>query len=89
MKILVHQFQSYLGDRLYEWKKSNWNGDNTKYCLNVPIKLLGKIIIIINYNMNTSDGKGLIYEINIYFLIAILQPMNLKMVGIQNWTINK
>lgn len=72
MKNIGSLVQSYLGDRLYEWKMSNWNGDNTKYCLNVPIKkLLGKIIIIINYyNMNTSDGKGLIYRDKYLFPIS-------------------
>lgn len=61
MKDIGSLFQSYLGNRLYEGKMSTWNGDNSKYCFNVPIKkLLGKIVIVINfYNMSTSDGKGL------------------------------
>lgn len=64
MKNIGSLIQSYLGNRLYEMKMSTWNGDNSKYCFNTPVrKLLGKILIVINfYNMSTPDGKGLIYR---------------------------
>jgi len=59
MKRIGNLIKAYLGDRLYEGTMNIRTIEN--YCFNVPIrKLLGKIIIVINYyNMNTPDGKGL------------------------------
>ena len=60
MKNIQSMIKSYLGGRLYEGTLNTYNESN--YCFNVPIKkLLGKIVIVINY-YNMNNGNGLEYR---------------------------